>query len=155
MILKSYDVLTLSCQMFQVIKRLIIVYISGCHRSKSGRTWGISNRQDSKKNKFCLLLLSRRERTGNTEVTTRKGRKQSGYTNFDSSWSYFLAPFDSLSFKLWRHLNVRLFKFIIFNLWRHLGMLGIHFPSDRETMISQIPSSVAVFGHALVTCPLL
>ena len=28
-------------------------------------------------------------------------------------------------------------------------MLGIHFPSDRESMISQIPASVAVFGHAL------
>ena len=29
------------------------------------------------------------------------------------------------------------------------GMLGIHFPSDRESMISQIPASVSVFGHAL------
>ena len=29
------------------------------------------------------------------------------------------------------------------------GMLGVHFASDRESMIGQIPSSVAVFGHAL------
>jgi hypothetical protein len=29
------------------------------------------------------------------------------------------------------------------------GMLGIHFASDRESMISQIPASVSVFGHAL------
>ena len=29
------------------------------------------------------------------------------------------------------------------------GMLGIHFPSDRESMIGQIPASVSVFGHAL------
>jgi hypothetical protein len=28
-------------------------------------------------------------------------------------------------------------------------MLGIHFSSDRESMISQIPASVSVFGHAL------
>jgi len=30
-----------------------------------------------------------------------------------------------------------------------IGMLGIHFPSDRESMIAQIPLSVSVFGHAL------
>ncbi len=30
-----------------------------------------------------------------------------------------------------------------------IGMLGIHFPSDRESMIAQIPLSLSVFGHAL------